>query len=110
MQQSAAGARGPLEARGPWHSARPIVQPTEDGGPGLKMYIVGIACNALIHKLGLIQNMDLLRCNNLDDDMKVTILTEISCLCVECSSYSYFLVLEPVVLCNPAVKIQSQPC
>ena len=28
-QQSAAGARGPLEARGPWYSA--IVPPTKDG-------------------------------------------------------------------------------
>jgi len=29
LQQSAAGARGPLETRGPWHSA--IVPPTKDG-------------------------------------------------------------------------------
>jgi len=29
LQQSAAGERGPSEARGPWHSA--IVPPTKDG-------------------------------------------------------------------------------
>ena len=33
LQQSAAGVRGPLEARGPWHSA--IVPPTKDGPENL---------------------------------------------------------------------------
>jgi len=35
LQQSAAGERGPSEARGPWHSA--IVPPTKDGPDDLDL-------------------------------------------------------------------------
>ena len=36
LQQSAAGERGPSEARGPWHSA--IVPPTKDGPDDLDLW------------------------------------------------------------------------